>query len=780
MVIPYNQIKKIDLSSKRVFISFLLYYLVPKCQVHFRRTVHNPIEYNYGPRSVAIGDFNNDTWLDMIVANSVVNHIAIFLWNSNGSYSDPVKYPTGSFSNPYTVAVGYLNNDSRLDIAVSNFGTNNVGIFLAFSNGSFASQIELSTAIFRPLTICLADFDNDTLLDIATANYGSDSIAIFYGYGNGSFSHPTTYSTGYDSFPFFLIARDFNDDSHLDLAIANYGTSNIGILFGNANRTFSNQVIFPASSGSHPSSIAAGYFNDDMFLDITVALSRTNEIGVLLNNGNGTFSNRRIYSLENASPYSINVADLNGDKHVDLFIANRGINNSGVFLGYGNGSFVLSKMYSSGSVSSISIAVDDLNKDNRADAIVLSNDTGAIDILLGVYEGFSNQIRYSAGSWAYSVAVGDFNNDTRLDIVVANWGNNVSVLLGYGDGTFQNQTTYSTGSSPQSVAVGDFNNDTRIDIVAANSASNDVSVLFQYNRGALQRNRTYASSGGSRLQCVAIADANNDSSLDLFVANYGTSNIGVLLGYGNGDFATQTMLNTGSNSHSSAITLADFDRDSHLDIASSNQIRKLIDVLRGNGDGTFVNQINNGNDSLFRPSAIAHGDFNNDKRSEIVVAYEGGDRVDIQVAHNTGSYRNQRRYLAGSEPQSVAVGDFNNDTRLDIVVANGKSSDVSVLLGYGDGTFQDQTTYSTGSSPRSVAVGDFNNDTRLDIVVANYYSNDVSVLLGYGDGTFQNQRTYSTGSYPTSVAVGDFNNDTLLDIVVANAGSRVPAPNSDR
>ena len=97
--------------------------------------------------------------------------------------------------------------------------------------------------------------------------------------------------------------------------------------------------------------------------------------------------------------------------------------------------------------------------------------------------------------------------------------------------------------------------------------TNDVSVLFQYNRGALQRNKTYASSGGSRLQCVATADVNNDTSLDLFVANYGTSNIGVLLGYGNGDFATQTMLNTGSNSHPSTITLADFDGDSHLDIA---------------------------------------------------------------------------------------------------------------------------------------------------------------------------------------------------------------------
>ena len=45
----------------------------------------------------------------------------------------------------------------------------------------------------------------------------------------------------------------------------------------------------------------------------------------------------------------------------------------------------------------------------------------------------------------------------------------MSVLLGYGNGSFHDQMTYSTGYSPQSVAVGDLNNDTRLDIVVANT-----------------------------------------------------------------------------------------------------------------------------------------------------------------------------------------------------------------------------------------------------------------------------------------------------------------------
>src|SRR5579871_2797594 len=44
-----------------------MYDLVQKCGLKFIPTVKNPIEYNYGPRSVAIGDFNNYTWLDMVL-----------------------------------------------------------------------------------------------------------------------------------------------------------------------------------------------------------------------------------------------------------------------------------------------------------------------------------------------------------------------------------------------------------------------------------------------------------------------------------------------------------------------------------------------------------------------------------------------------------------------------------------------------------------------------------------------------------------------------------------
>ncbi|CAF5110950.1 unnamed protein product, partial [Rotaria sp. Silwood1] len=118
---------------------------------------------------------------------------------------------------------------------------------------------------------------------------------------------------------------------------------------------------------------------------------------------------------------------------------------------------------------------------------------------------------------------------------------------------------------------------------------------------------------------------------------------------------------------------------------------KHADMMLGNGKGKFTIQTSYEIDFDSPPLDMASGDFNNDKRSEIVIANGGSNHVDIFVAYNNGSFENQTRYSTGSSPQSVVVGDFNNDTRLDIIVANVNSDDVSVLLGYGNGSFENQT-----------------------------------------------------------------------------------------
>jgi hypothetical protein len=159
--------------------------------------------------------------------------------------------------------VGDLNNDQLLDMSVANSDINSIRIFLGFPDGSFGNQSLISTTSSRPLYIYVSDINNDKLLDIVTANYDTHSISAVMGYGNGSFSTQTTYSTAYDLFPLSVISGDFNDDNQSDLAIANAGTDNVGVLFGNGNDSFTEQTTFSTGCGSHPQSVAVGHFNDD-------------------------------------------------------------------------------------------------------------------------------------------------------------------------------------------------------------------------------------------------------------------------------------------------------------------------------------------------------------------------------------------------------------------------------------------------------------------------------------------------------------------------------------
>ena len=162
--------------------------------------------------------------------------------------------------------------------------------------------------------------NNDTLADIVTANYGTHSISIFYGGAKASFSDPVTYSTAYDSLPLSLAAGDLNNDHYVDIVVANYGTGTVGVLFGNRNGSFENQIIISTDASSHPSPIAVGHINDDVFLDIVVANYGTRNIRVLLGYANGNCANEMTYDIENASPYCIGIGDLNQDNKMDLVV----------------------------------------------------------------------------------------------------------------------------------------------------------------------------------------------------------------------------------------------------------------------------------------------------------------------------------------------------------------------------------------------------------------------------------------------------------------------------
>src|SRR5262245_36354524 len=97
----------------------------------------DPADYAIGggPRSVTAGDFNGDWVLDLAVANSTSNDVAVFLGSGDGRFQRGTTVAVGT--NPSFVTAADLNGDQILDLATANSGSNNVSILLGSRDGSF-------------------------------------------------------------------------------------------------------------------------------------------------------------------------------------------------------------------------------------------------------------------------------------------------------------------------------------------------------------------------------------------------------------------------------------------------------------------------------------------------------------------------------------------------------------------------------------------------------------------------------------------------------------------
>ncbi len=229
----------------------------------------------------------------------------------------------------------------------------------------------------------------------------------------------------------------------------------------------------------------------------------------------------------------------------------------------------------------------------------------------------------------------------------------------------------------------------------------------------------------------------------------------------------------GTNSAAGAspylLTTGDFNGDGIPDLAVSNgnTAGQTVNVMLGNGDGTFrppqPYQV------LTGPLGIASGDFNSDGALDLAVAcfQPRNQGVSVLMGNGDGTFQAQQPYQVGTEPVAVAVGDFNADGAPDLAVVD-FAGPVIVLLNNGDGTFTaEQQTFPAGDEPMAIAVGDFNGDGILDLAIVGHFS-QVQVLLGNGDGTFQPAAAFNTGSFPFGIAVGDLNGDGILDLAVTN------------
>ncbi len=365
-----------------------------------------------------------------------------------------------------------------------------------------------------------------------------------------SFSAPSSLAVG--SYPYSVTTADFNGDGEIDLASANRNSNNLSVLLGNGDGSFAGATNFVA--GSDPQTVTTADFNGDGEIDLASANTNSNNLSVLLGNGDGTFAAAANFAA-GVDPASVTTADFNGDGDIDLASANTNSNDLSVLLGNGDGSFADASDFHIGGFP-LSVTSADFNGDGNPD--LASANMGALSVLLGNGDGsFAAAADFTAEGMPSSVTTADFNGDGDVDLASANqFSDNLSVLLGNGDGGFAGASYLDVGSTPISVTTADFNGDGKIDLASANQLTYDLSVLLGSGDGSFAGARYF--DVGSIPLSVTSADFNGDSMPDLAsgntVADGSSSDLSILINLG---LAPETLI-TGGPTGTTVATRAQF------------------------------------------------------------------------------------------------------------------------------------------------------------------------------------------------------------------------------
>ncbi len=436
------------------------------------------------PGDIASADFDGDGDSDLAIAVTNADLVVVAPASGDGTFGDAIALAVGS--GPKQVVVHDIDANGRPDLATLN-GDDTLSILV--NGGGLAFSEARDEAIEgRVRALVTEDFDRNGESDFLVTFEEHLDMTVYSGNINGTVDPPLPFPLG--QFSTRLASGDFNRDSIPDLAAIIEGSSSILFLYGNGDATFRPGVNAGLGNGALPVALTALDANGDGRSELAVSDGKSGLLYFLDANDENPFSLRATYKpapLPGPEAGEIVALDFDGDGNLDLAIANTSRDNIGLLRGNGEGDFDNDLVSGETGAEPVALTSADFDGDGRPDLASANRDAGGqnVSVLLNAGGTFPEAVHYAlAGSATApaSIAHGDLDNDGVTDLIVATpEDDTLSVLIGDGanPGAFLPAVALAAPvSAPTRVSADDLDQDGDIDLVITSSGDEQLVVLL--------------------------------------------------------------------------------------------------------------------------------------------------------------------------------------------------------------------------------------------------------------------------------------------------------------